>query len=562
MAAIVGRIVIKDGSGAAGMEVRAFDQDLPSKLEKARQRLGSPVLTDPSGGYKIEYSEEQYFDGEAQSQRPEAVLARDAAARVSHPDIVVVAVNPGTGKTIESRIHFNAGSDEQIEDLILDEQPLPGISEFERILLAIKPVITDIPIIDLTAQDIAFLEGETGWSGTYLDFFVRAAQFQRKTDLASEAFYALMRVGLPAELPELVDQHISIHRRAFDTAVESKEPIIASVLTERIPDWTRRLQALRLNVLSEGGDAKTSTGAWVRATVFESAGTDEDVRRKRDAFLRKWVEHDGDTRSFWNGLRADELLRADVGKLQVSFQLGILTQHNIALTRAVQEKHRPPALRDLVRLSEADWLSLLKESNASIPPDTAGSTAEVQRRVYAATLVGLLQLALPVEATAHALANINPTHFGESHTRDGVVRFLWNVSGDDLKRQDIVFDLATSHITQFVGTHKEKVYEGIAEENRPKVLEGVKRVQRLYRISTRPETLAALLEMPHGSAYEIARFSKKNFVDQYMDRLGGGEEAALIHDRAVAESSTRLALAIQMYQHVTDAVPAFIGGKK
>src|SRR5262249_21740625 len=106
----------------------------------------------------------------------------------------------------------------------------------------------------------------------------------------------------------------------------------------------------------------------------------------------------------------------------------------------------------------------------------------------------------------------------------------------------------------------EQAWAGIRPEQQPKVVTETKRVQRLYRISTSPETLAALLRLPHGSAYAVARIPKKSFIASHAAELGGADTAGLIHDRAVAESTTRLELAAQMSQLLNEPLPRAMGG--
>jgi len=236
-------------------------------------------------------------------------------------------------------------------------------------------------------------------------------------------------------------------------------------------------------------------------------------------------------------------------------QLGLLTGQHFPLAQKTLARFAPKSLRDLVKLKPSDWLAVIEQPGVGVPAHVQADKAR-----YAAGIVGMLQLAFPVEASAHAIGELDAKHFGGEGIRDGVSRLLLNATSPEQREQGVAFDLGTTHIDGFLERHWEQAFTGIRAEQQPQVVAEAKRVQRLYRISTRPETLAALLRLPAGSAYAVACMPRSSFVAAHGAELGGDDEAGLIHDRAVAESTTRLELARQMSQLLNEPLPRAMGG--
>jgi Putative peptidoglycan binding domain/Salmonella virulence plasmid 28.1kDa A protein len=112
--------------------------------------------------------------------------------------------------------------------------------------------------------------------------------------------------------------------------------------------------------------------------------------------------------------------------------------------------------------------------------------------------------------------------------------------------------------------YRSKVFAGIDgigedKEKQEKVTEQVKRAQRLFQVSTSPETFQELMKTKLSSAHDIAQMSLSAFHGEVSHNPIGAEEAELIHRRAVAASAASLNLALRVYQSATDVYPAVTG---
>ena len=104
---------------------------------------------------------------------------------------------------------------------------------------------------------------------------------------------------------------------------------------------------------------------------------------------------------------------------------------------------------------------------------------------------------------------------------------------------------ATTHIDTFLDKHGSKVFtgiEGIGEdtEKQKQLTEQVKHAQRLFLVSTSPETFQGLMKTKLSSAHDIAQMSLSAFHSEVSHNPVGPEEAELIHRRAMATSATAL----------------------
>src|SRR5205085_1175645 len=101
------------------------------------------------------------------------------------------------------------------------------------------------------------------------------------------------------------------------------------------------------------------------------------------------------------------------------------------------------------------------------------------------------------------------------------------------------FDIRSTHIERFLLQHGDSVFAGLDGADKAAVTEQVKRVQRLFQVSTSPETLQVLLENHLDSADHIAQSSLRSLTEALGTKVSL-PELTLIHQRAQAKSATSL----------------------
>src|SRR6185436_8997693 len=105
----------------------------------------------------------------------------------------------GNGRELAvSPIVFNARDEETI-DLTIRDGAAVNVSEYERYEKELAPLIENVPVADLTEEDIRFLSAETGISDRHLRFLRTDAQWSARDRVARGVFYGLLRHGLPTD---------------------------------------------------------------------------------------------------------------------------------------------------------------------------------------------------------------------------------------------------------------------------------------------------------------------------------------------------------------------------
>ena len=114
------------------------------------------------------------------------------------------------------------------------------------------------------------------------------------------------------------------------------------------------------------------------------------------------------------------------------------------------------------------------------------------------------------------------------------------------------FDLRTTRVDDLVAAHPE-VTDDVDAATRTTVINQVKRVQRLFRLSVDAASVGALLSTGLDSAHEIARVPSTSFLDRFGSSFATAEQAKLIYDRALTSSAASEFLYARTFQALNGA---------
>ena len=202
---INGRL-ISDGVDRGGIVVQAFERDLPS-LE--RRNRSTPLLlgeatTDAEGRFQISYTLEQFASGEAILQvRASQEKKADISFRVfdlAHRELNIRSIEAFNREFHPDQILFNVPNPLEVT-LLVDAARESDDSEYEQLLRSIAPVIDELLLTELTAEDLVFLFNELGLEQQTdvqqrLVWLRGSALLAQEMSLPTEAFYGLARTGL------------------------------------------------------------------------------------------------------------------------------------------------------------------------------------------------------------------------------------------------------------------------------------------------------------------------------------------------------------------------------
>ena len=221
--------------------------------------------------------------------------------------------------------------------------------------------------------------------------------------------------------------------------------------------------------------------------------------------------------------------------------------------------------RSMAQMNPEALATRLKELSPIAPVDFPGDTPEEKLDLYTRNIVGLLQGAFPTESVAHVIDTVADIHLN-SVAPTAVSQFLNRATDSNLLATDEVFDIQSTHVDRFVESHGDRVFADVAGDSpqerlhqRVQITQQVKRVQRLFQVSTSPETFKVLMESGFNSANQIAKQPFRTLQANLGQQIAN-EDLKLMHERAMATSAASLQTALMAYQSATDIYPAAIGG--
>jgi len=551
-----GNVRLMDNTPVPNVTVQAFDRDL-----RSRELLGQ-TTTNGNGYYEIFYTRNQFIRAEKQTA-----------------DLIVVAVEPILGRMVarsrtlaESATLFNAPRIAKV-DLAIAANLFQPLSEYVRLIQTLGDLLVNVAIpnndqptlidklADLKEDDLDFLFHETNIELEKLQFLTQSARLhqqfsQQDYSVPLPAFYGLARTKGLNDLAGLARSSTEELKAGLIQAGgmpnQPQQNIIAPFESEeQLNQMVEIIHSVAINdvLINPIGENQASL-TQVLAIALPSV-------THQQALLQTYANHDGTTEQFWDNLRQQETFQetGQVERIQFALQLNTLTQSNLSLVDALQTQFQ--STRSLAQMNPADLTTLIKELAPTVSPDFPGDTPEEKLDLYSNSIVGLLQGAFPTESIAQVVSTVADVHLNRV-APDQLSQFLNRATDRDILATEEVFDIRSTQIDRFLELHGDRVFADIGGD-RPQITQQVKRVQRLFQVSTSPESFKILMESGFNSANQIAQQSFRTMQENLGQQIPP-EELKLIHQRAIATSAASLQTALLAYQSATDISPAAIGG--
>lgn len=450
---------------------------------------------------------------------------------------------------------------EEVRILIPGGEPKPQMSEYERLWRAIERLLPEQAPEDADAaqrerlvcaaatrfdeekhRDISFVARETGSDRLLIQRFANACRlavdpFQNLP--TASVFYALARIRGASDLLSLARLSTEDLRLALNEATAGTPPLIPPFDPPgRLED---SVQTIRKVLASHLPNYRSAEGAPSLADLVGAVLPDPEDQA---TLWRTYSDHSGTPAEFWEKLKTQPGFDDEkIAKTQYSFQLGWLTQNNISLVNAIRSKH--PDVSNAGELAfhldtQEKWTALLNAAAVPIPPDVPG-TDETRKVNYAASLAIAMQVAHPTAAVANMVARLPPTQLADA--QPAVAKFLAEAV------REAKFDLVTGRIDDLVAQHGDKLLKEIDVKNRAVVIGQVKRLQRLFRLSSGPESMKALIDAGFNSARDLAELPPEIAMEMLGPVLGE-TTARLMLNRASKIS----AAAVHQYIFLNEAI--------
>jgi hypothetical protein len=311
---LTGVILLANVAERVGIKVQAFDRDMPS-LERrsgsAPELLGE-ATTDAEGRFQIAYTLEQFQFGEGTPlfRSPNEKNA-DVSFRVfdrAGQELIIKGIQAGDRELRPEQIIFNVPTSLVVKIFLEDLLPA-GTSEYERLNTLIAPVIENLPVSELSDEDVAFLTNERTLdrqTELRIEWLRRCALLAQETNLAVEAFYGWGRKDVPDKLDELAavalkdlpkvleklsnqpaqklrDTLLAAREENIIPATFLSEGNIPSEIRDRIDEIIRDLirslyvQHRAIGRLLDDGTGAPMAGSVLRILDLESGQTPEEI---------------------------------------------------------------------------------------------------------------------------------------------------------------------------------------------------------------------------------------------------------------------------------------------
>jgi hypothetical protein len=215
--------------------------------------------------------------------------------------------------------------------------------------------------------------------------------------------------------------------------------------------------------------------------------------------------------------------------------------------------------QEMARLGDDGLKAFIKQLvEFDVPANLLGDTQEEKIELYINNITGLLQAAFPTETTAHIVAKVDDVHLN-GVASSALARFINYATDTKIIPDGEKFDIRSTHIDTFVENHGDKIFASSPnDQDKHKIVAQVKRLQRLFQVSTSAKTFQSLIESKYNSANEIAQTPIALLKEEFTGKIDA-LDLELIHQRSMAAAAATLHLALQAYQSVTDTNPKVVG---
>jgi hypothetical protein len=524
-----GQVLYRAGLPIRGLTVRAFHRELRTEIELGKQE------TDQNGNFEI------YYD-------PNRIEALASLLNHRPPDVFVrvFAAESKTSKRpeilVESATRFSAQRVVKFR-LSVDGGPTKTWSEFQQLTLELKPYLGKLRVAELVQnehhQDVTLLAGKLGQAPGTLAAYIAAHKIAAEVRGNPEVFYALIRKGLPANLPELLATPSRIRSQAILSAVQ--EGIAPGRLVKQLGKIRQQFE--RQAVSFAAADQPTANHARLGA-ILNTAIADQ---RSVNALVAKILSHSGPAKTLWADLQHDPQCRDLVPEAQVTLQLTALTGRHLPLVKTLlqqQRQEKVPSIAKFAAFSENDWLALINAQEVPegerVPPAIPGKNAEEKARLYAATLSRIVADTMPTQVLAYR------TQSDENQPND--VRTFWaNVTAGVAG-----FELGRGPVRPYLEKHP-ALMDGV--EDKGLVVEQLEETQRLYNLTPAYDEQQALRGAGITSSLVVSRLGQGAFLQKMLGVGIPAEKAVLMYEKATRLTAASLELVTQFSPSFNRIVP-------
>lgn len=524
-----GQVLYRGGLPIPGLMVRAFHRELRTDIPIDAKK------TDDNGNFEI------YFN-------PNRIEALARVLNDRPPDVFVRVFELTQGERrgekllVESPTRFSAQRVVKFR-LLVDGGPAKTWSEYEQLALELKPYLGDLRVADLVEdekhQDVSLLAGKLAQQPGRVAAFITAHKMAAEVNGDPEVFYALVRKGLPTNLPELLAVPPGTRSRALVGAV--RDGIAPGKLVGQVRKIRKQFDE---HAVTFAAADKQTAGRARLGAVLKSSIADQG---KVDALVAKVLAHTGPTAKLWDALKEDAEFKEVVPDAQLTLQLTALTGRHLPLVKTLlgqQRERKFTSVTDFAALSEKDWLAFINAPGVPeaerTPPSIPGKDTEQKTKIYAVTIARIVADTMPTQVLAFK-AQVDANQPGD-------VKAFWkNVTSGAAG-----FELGRGRVRPYLDKNP-ALLQGIGDKD--VVIRHLEETQRLFSLTRNYDEQQVLRMAGLSSSLAVARLGQGAFLQKMSGTAISAQNAVLIYEKATRVSVAALDLVTQYSPSFNTLVP-------
>ncbi|MBV1860915.1 MAG: hypothetical protein KUG77_21040, partial [Nannocystaceae bacterium] len=441
-----------------------------------------------------------------------------STATATQTAIVVVLAGSSNGEELaRTPVIVDPEPRHHVDLLAAEVADYTGQPEYARVLAAFEPWVSANALPNLGSDDLELLVKRTGMPADQVAMAIQAQRIATARGIPAEASYALMRAGMPADVPGQLAQPRERLRAALQAAIDGN--LVSDTLANGNPFDVETL--VGTYTTSKIGAVLTGTDDTLNRIIQSSALSTTQT----DLFVARMSEHEGTREELWTALRAGtEFSSGEVDTLEFTLGVSELCNGSYDIVAALQVERTAgnlAAIADLTAWDESDWGSFIATHGA--PDDLPGTQAE-RETLYAAAINRYVEEKFPTGTIARRFERDEPA--------SEVPTFLD-------ARPD--FDIESTVIARYADANP-TAFDGYATD----VQAAVKSVQRVYALTPRFHRYGvtrALLDAGIDSAAQVVHQGRAGFIAQFSSVLDG------LHDNMSGEDAAKAVYGAAVQKH-------------
>lgn len=400
-------------------------------------------------------------------------------------------------------------------------------SEYQRMSTDLKNHIGEMTRLadareNTERHDLTMLNRTTGWDARLIALAAKSERLSADADvkLQPKVVYGLLRAGLPSDKLLLAQVEPDVAEKMLKSV---RDTGIVELTDQEIEQFKNDFGAFanktRLSIPAPG--SLSTYGTFLDAIILkgDDPSTDKRDETTRTSFASLYFSHRGDATSFWEKAAEKGISSEDIRALQLQGKLAFLAGNSeLMTTHLMQKKIDEKQINNPVRFVEQDlylpdkWKDEIKALTGDddeklkelIPATYVGEKVEDRLDAYAKDISRKVRLSYPTQVVRRM---IEKNEILLPVAQKETLKLLKNAAEQG-------FRLGQTPVDTFIKAHP-GVTVGMEDNEVSAAQQQMKKLQRVYQITTSNEAINVLMNLGMTSAFDVTAHSEVVFSKLY-----------------------------------------------